>query len=115
MTIRLHCYLALYIGNTLLAISTILAGTTSHLNPSDTQTTRNIDNLVVRIENRGTKAGNKDIENNSESALKTKPARIGIILLSLVSVIIILLIVCTYPLEKYQITKYRQKENLFNV
>lgn len=103
------------IENRLLAISTILEDTKSHQYTPDTQTTTNIDNLEVRRENPHTKSGNKDIDNYSESTAKIKPARIGIILLSILSVVIILLIMCTYPLERYQTTKYMQKEDLFNI
>lgn len=85
-----------------MAISTILADTKSHQYTPDTQTTTNIDNLEVRRENPHTKSGNKDIDNNSESTAKIKPVMIGIILLSILSVVIILLIMCTYPVERYQ-------------
>lgn len=97
-----------------MAISTILADTKSHQYTPDTQTT-NIDNLEVRRKNPHTKSGNKDIDNNSESTAKIKPVMIGIILLSIPSVVIILLIMCTYPVERYQTTKYMQKEDLFNI
>lgn len=96
-----------------MAISTILADTKSHKYTPDTQTTTNIDNLEVRRKNPHTKSGNKD--NNSESTAKIKPVMIGIILLSILSVVIILLIMCTYPVERYQTTKYMQKEDLFNI
>lgn len=89
---------------------TILVDFESHLHKPDTETPRNIDDLVVNIENLDTEAGHKDIDNNSESTAKIKPARIEIILLTIVSMAIILLIISTYPLEKYQNTNYRQKE-----
>lgn len=98
-----------------MAISTILADTKSHQYTPDTQTTTNIDNLEVRRKNPHTKSGIKDIDNNSESTAKKKPVMIGIILLSILSVVIILLIMCTYPVERYQTTKYMQKEDLFNI
>lgn len=98
-----------------MAISTILADTKSHQYTPDTQTTTNIDNLEVRRKNPHAKSGNKDIDNNSESTAKIKPVMIGIILLSILSVVIILLIMCTYPVERYQTTKYMQKEDSFNI
>lgn len=118
MTMRLHSvgtYVLSTIENRLLAISTILADTKSHQYTPDTQKTTNIDNLEVRRKNPHTKSGNKDIDNNSESTAKIKPVMIGIILLSILPVVIILLIMCTYPVERYQTTKYMQKEDSFNI
>lgn len=66
---------------------------------------------MVNRYNPDTEEGHTDIEIKLESKTKIKSARIGIILLSMVSVVIILLIICTYPLEKYQIMKYSQKED----
>lgn len=71
--------------------------------------------LVVNRETPDTVDKHEDIEIRLESKTKIKSARIGIILLSMVSVVIILLIICTYPLEKYQIMKYTQKEDLCDI
>lgn len=70
---------------------------------------------MVNRETPDTVDGHKDIEIRLESKTKIKSAMIGIILLSMVSVVIILLIICTYPLEKYQIMKYTQKEDLCDI
>lgn len=66
--------------------------------------------LVVNRETPDTVDKHKDIEIRLESKTKIKSARIGIILLSMVSVVIILLI-----LEIYQIMKYTQKEDLCDI
>lgn len=81
---------------------------------TDIETTRNI-HVMVNRETPDTVDGHKDIEIRLESKTKIKSAMIGIILLSMVSVVIILLIICTYPLEKYQIMKYTQKEDLCDI
>lgn len=70
---------------------------------------------MVNRETPDTVDGHNDIEIRLESKTKIKSARIGIILLSMVAVVIILLIICTYPLEKYQIMKYTQKEDLCDI
>lgn len=92
----------------------MLADLESQLHQPDTQTKRNIHDLMVNRENQDTEAEHKDIDINSKSTAKIKPAGVGISLLRIMFEIIILLIICTYPLEKHQITKYRQKNDLFS-
>lgn len=77
---------------------------------TDIETTRNIHVLVVNRENPDTEDGHKDIEIKSESTTTIKSARIGIILLSMVSVFITLLLISTFLPEKYQIMKFKQKD-----
>lgn len=70
---------------------------------------------MVNRENPDTEDGHKDIEIKSESTTTIKSARIGIILLSMVSVFITLLIISTFLPEKYQIMKFKKKEVLCNI
>lgn len=70
---------------------------------------------MANKENPNTEDGHKDTEIKSESTTTIKSARIGIILLSMVSVFITLLIICTFLPEKYQIMKFKQKEVLCNI
>lgn len=86
-----------------------------HLHQFNTLTTINIYDLVVNRENPEKEAGHKDTDNNSKSTTKIEPAMIGIILLTIVSLVIALWIICTHSLEKYQSTKYTQlKYLIFN-
>lgn len=70
---------------------------------------------MVNKENPDTEDGHKDTEIKSGSTTTIKSARIGILLLSMVSVFITLLIISTFLPEKYQIMKFKQKEVLCNI
>ncbi|XP_052681416.1 multiple epidermal growth factor-like domains protein 10 [Crassostrea angulata] len=93
-------------------VSTIKYGSVRSTLSTDIETTRSAHVFMVNRENPNTEDRHKDTDFKSESTTTIKSARIGIILLSMVSVLITLLIISTFLPEKYQIIKFKQKEVL---